>query len=306
MRDESKGMLLGLLGVTGFGFTLPVTRMVIPELDPVFVGSGRAVMAAVVASLWLMATRSRLPSASQWQKLSIVTAGVVVGFPLLSAWAMQSVPASHGGVVLGIMPLATAMVGVFIAQERPSFSFWLVGLAGSTVVIAYTLWTGSGYLHFGDLVLLGAVVSAAIGYAMGGQLSKELGGGAVICWALVLALPIHAIPAYFAAPVSLIDISTDTWIGFLYLALVSQLLGFFLWNAGLALGGIARVSQTQLVQPFVTIAASAVLLGEVIEPTTIGFALLVISLVMLGRGMPVLSAPRVKVVEPIPYSGRGD
>lgn len=295
-------MLLGLLGVVGFSFTLPVTGMVLPELEPMFVGSGRAVLAAMVASLWLLVTRSRLPNASQWRRLFIVSAGVVIGFPLLSAWAMQTVPASHGGVVLGIMPLGTAVVGVFVAHERPSSGFWLVGLAGATVVIAYTMWIGNGHVQIGDLALLGAVVSAAIGYAVGGYLSKELGGSEVICWALVLSLPVHVIPAWLFAPVSFVEISSHTWTGFLYLALVSQLLGFFLWNKGLALGGIARVSQTQLVQPFVTIVASALLLDEVIESTTIIFALVVIGVVTLGRNMPIVTASSVMMVEAASYS----
>ena len=305
MRSESKGMWLGLLGVTGFGFTLPVTRLVIPELDPVFIGSGRAVVAAGLAGLVLLAKRSRLPTVSQWRQLLVVAAGVVVGFPMLSAWAMQTVPASHGGVVLGVLPLATAVVGAFIMGERPSMGFWLVSLAGSATVVGYALWTGAGTLQIGDLALLGAVVSAAIGYAVGGKLTKELGGGPVICWALVISLPLIVFPAWLTAPESFAAVSGDAWLGFLYLALVSQLFGFFLWNAGLALGGIARVSQTQLLQPFVTIAASAVLLSEAIETSTVVLALIVISLVAIGRTMPVASAPRAPVTGPVCCQSRG-
>jgi drug/metabolite transporter (DMT)-like permease len=306
MRDESKGMLLGLLAVTGFGFTLPVTRMVVAELDPMFIGFGRALVAALVAAVWLIATNSRLPNASQWRRLLITMSCVAVGFPLLSAWAMQSVPASHGGVVLAVVPLGTALVGAFIARERPSTGFWMVSLAGSVIVAAYSIRGGSETLQTGDLALLGAVITAVIGYAMGGQLSRELGGAATICWTLVLSLPFVAVPTWLAAPTSFSAVSTGSWIGFLYLALVSQLFGFFLWNAGLALGGIARVSQTQLVQPFVTIVASVWLLGETIEPLTIGFAVVVISLVAMSRNMPIYSVSPLAATTPATCRTKGD
>ncbi len=297
ISNESKGMMLGFLGVMTFGITLPVTCLVIPYLDPVFIGLGRAVVAALVAAMLLLGTRQPLPNRNQLNRLLVVGSGVVVGFPLFSAWAMQTVPASHGGVVLGILPLATALTGVLISNEKSSFGFWASSLIGSAVVIGYSISRGVESIHLGDLILLGAVASAAIGYAVGGQLAKEIGGWQVICWALVVSLPFIIVPAWLQAPKGGINIPAHVWMGFLYLSLVSQLLGFFLWNAGLALGGIARVSQAQLVQPFVTIAASAFLLHEAIDVITVLFALLLVGTVAVGKAMPIHELYERRVTE---------
>jgi len=287
MKNETKGMLLGLIGVSAFGLTLPATRVVVPYLDPIFIGLGRAVLAALVAVLLLFSFKQKIPNKKQIYQLSIVALGVVVGFPVFSSWAMQYVPASHGGVVLGVLPLATAAVGVLIGNERPSFSFWLVSVLGSGLVILYALIQGSGGIHIADLALLGAVISAAIGYAVGARLSREIGGWQVISWALVLAFPFIVIPAISYAPESLSNISVASYVSFLYLALVSQLFAFFIWYKGLALGGIARVSQTQLLQPFITLLASVLFLGEVIDIETVVFVFLVVSSVWLGKRMPI-------------------
>ena len=287
MSNESKGMLLGLLGVIAFGLTLPATRYVITYFDPIFIGLGRAVVAAVVAILLLIITKQPLPSRRQFYKLIIIALGVVIGFPIFSAWAMQTVPASHGGVVLGILPLATAFVGTLISNERPSKGFWITGVIGSIIVIVYSLFYGADSFHIGDVALLGAIISAAIGYAVGGQLSKEIGGWQVICWALAISLPFIIVPAWMKGPQEMLTIPANIWMGFLYLALVSQLLGFFLWNKGLALGGVARVSQAQLIQPFVTIIASALLVSEALDAITMLFALLVVSTVAIGKRMPI-------------------
>ncbi|MCP3674584.1 MAG: DMT family transporter [Gammaproteobacteria bacterium] len=287
MSNESKGMLLGILGVIFFGLTLPATRYIITYFDPIFIGLGRAVVASFFALLLLYFTKQPIPNKNQISKLIVISIGVVIGFPVLSAWAMQTVPASHGGVVLGVLPLATAIVGVLISNERPSIGFWITGIVGSSIVVVYSLFYGVGSFHAGDIALFGAVISASIGYAIGGQLSKEIGGWQVICWALVISLPFIIVPAWIQGPKEIINIPINIWVGFLYLALVSQLLGFFLWNNGLALGGIARVSQTQLIQPFVTIVASSLLVNEVLDITTIVFALLVVSTVAVGKRMPI-------------------
>jgi drug/metabolite transporter (DMT)-like permease len=213
---------------------------------------------------------------------------VVIGFPILTAWAMQTVPASHGGVVLGVLPLATAVAAAVVSNEKPSVGFWICGLAGSAIVILYTLLQGFGSFQFGDFLLIGAIVSAAMGYALGGKLSKELGGWQVICWALVISFPFIVVPAWLEAPQTNIDsLPLSVLLSFLYLALISQLFGFFLWNKGLALGGISRVSQTQLLQPFVTLVASAYLINETVDLQTIVFAFLVIGIVAIGKKMPV-------------------
>lgn len=289
MTSEAKGMLLGLIGVSAFGLTLPATKLILPYLDPVFIGLGRAVLAAFFAALFLLWFKQKIPSKQQLVQLSIVALGVVIGFPVLSSWAMQFVPASHGGVVAGILPLLTTVVGVIIGHERPSMGFWITSVIGSFLVIAYALLQGSGTLHVADIALLGAIISAAIGYAVGAKLSKQLGGWQVICWSLVLAFPFILLPTIHYAPNSFLNFPISTYISFLYLALVSQLFAFFAWYKGLALGGIARVSQTQLVQPFITIFASVLILNEVIDTTTILFVVLVVGIVWLGKKMPINS-----------------
>ena len=288
MSDESKGMFLGLVGVVSFGLTLPATRFIIPYFEPVFIGLGRAVIASFVAALLLIATKQTRPSRNQFYQLLGGASGVGGGFPVLSAWAMQTVPASHGGVVLGVLPLATAIVGSVISNEKPSVAFWICGIVGSAVVIAYSLLQGVGEFQTGDFFLLGAIVSAATGYALGGKLSKEIGGWQVICWALVISFPFIIVPAWLEAPQDAVgSLPLNVILSFLYLALVSQLFGFFFWNKGLALGGVARVSQTQLLQPIVTLVASALLINETINVQTIVFAILVIVTVAIGKKMPI-------------------
>ena len=287
MKNETKGMLLGLISVGAFGLTLPATRVVVPHLDPIFIGLGRAVLAALFAAIFLLWFRQKIPTKKQIYRLSVVALGVVIGFPVFSSWAMQYVPASHGGIVLGVLPLATALVGVLIGNERPSFSFWLVSVIGGCLVILYALSQGSGGIQAADIALLGAILSAAVGYAVGAKLSKDIGGWQVICWALVLAFPFILAPTIRYAPESLSDMPVVGYASFLYLALVSQLFAFFVWYKGLALGGIARVSQAQLLQPFITLFASALFLGEVIDIKTMVFVFLVVSSVWLGKRMPI-------------------
>ncbi len=287
MNDESKGMLLGFIGVSAFGLTLPATKIVVAYMDPVFIGLGRAVIAAVLAAVLLILFRQKLPNRKQFLELVWVGLGVVIGFPVLSSWAMQYVPASHGGVVLGILPLATAIAGAVVGNERPSLAFWAVGVLGSLLVVSYALLQGSGGIHVADIALLGAVLSAAVGYAVGARLSKEMGGWQVICWALVITLPFTLVPAVVTAPATFADMPVNVYACFLYLAVISQLMGFFVWYKGLALGGTARVSQMQLFQPFITLLASIALLGEALDLQTIVFIVLVVCSVWLGKRMPI-------------------
>lgn len=287
MKSETKGMLLGLLGIIGFGLTLPATKFVLPYMDPVFIGCGRSVVAAIVGALLLLLFRQKIPNASQIKKLIVVSLGVVVGFPLLTSWAMLYVSATHGGVVVGILPLITVIVSSVIGQEKPSKAFWLVSTLGSSLVVIYAVRHSSGGVELADLALLAAIVSAAIGYAVGAKVSKEIGGWQVICWALILALPITMIPTFVTAPESLINIPISASLSFLYLSLGSQLLAFFAWYRGMLLGGIARVSQVQLLQPFITLLAAVVLLEESIDTESILFATMVACSVWLGKKMPI-------------------
>ena len=289
---ETAGMLLGFLGVAGFSLTLPVTRHAVAYFSPVFIGCGRGFVAALAALAYLLLIRSRIPSRRDLMSLAVVAAGIVFGFPLLSAWAMLHVPSAHGAVMLGILPLATAFVGTLIAGERPSVPFWIAGTVGACAVILFALiQNDAGGLHLADLALLGAVASAAVGYAEGARLSRTLGGWQVICWALVLSMPLLAVPTAFE--VYRLDLRAPTpaaWSGFLYLSLVSQFFAFFFWYRGLALGGIARVSQVQLLQIFLTLFASALMLKETVDVTTIAFSVFVVATVAVSRRMPVRRA----------------
>ena len=282
-RDRRVGLAWGLVGVVAFSVTLPATRAAVAHLDPVFVGLGRAVVAAVLAATALAATRSPRPTIAQMRELAVVALGVVVGFPLLSAYAMRQVPASHGAVLTGLLPLATAGAAAWLAHERPRRRFWGWAAFGSAVVVAYALWRGGGAPHAADLLLVGAVAAAAIGYAKGAALSRTLPGWQDISWALVLSAPFLAVPTWLAADARLASAPWTAWAGFAYVAAVSMYLGFFAWYRGLAQGGIAAVGQVQLLQPFLTIVAAALLLGEALDPLTFVAAGLVIASIAMGR-----------------------
>ncbi|HKY94591.1 MAG TPA: DMT family transporter [Kiloniellales bacterium] len=298
--EEAQAWLLGFSGVAIFSLSLPMTRLAVAELPPIFVGPGRAVVAAFPAAILLWLTRQRWPRGREWLGLAVVSLGVVLGFPLLSAWAMQRVEASHGAVVLGILPLATAVFGALLAAERPSPGFWLVAAVGSTLVVIFAL-DDAGTLAWADLALLAAVFSAGLGYAEGARLSRALGGWQVISWALVLAAPFLAVPVGLAVPdVDWGALSWRTWAAFAYVSLFAQYIGFFAWYRGLALGGIAKIGQVQLLQAFLTIGFAALLNGEAIGWRTIVFAVAVVGCVAIGRRQKVR-----RLTSPLPNAGEG-
>jgi drug/metabolite transporter (DMT)-like permease len=283
MNHEIKGMWYGFIGVAIFSLTLPFTRMAVQQFDPLFVGFGRGAVAGLCALpiLWFM--KAPLPSAGQWRRLAVTALGVVLGFPVFSSIAMQSVPPSHGAIVLGALPLATALVGALRFGERPSPWFWAAALTGSALVVGFALREGGGSFHLADLALFAAVILAALGYAEGGRLAQTMGGPQVIAWALLLCLPV-------LLPLSLwlgwrhgFAGSPQAWAGFAYVSLFSMLIGFFFWYKGLALGGIARVAQMQLLQPFMTLFGAALLVGDRLQLGNLVFAALVIAVVALGR-----------------------
>ena len=285
VHDRRAGLAWGLVGVAAFSLTLPATRVAVAHLDPVFVGLGRAIVAAALAATALVAARTPRPVGRQWGGLAVVALGVVVGFPLLSAYAMRYVDASHGAVVIGLLPLATAAAGAWLAHERPSAGFWRWAALGSAVAVAFALWRGGGAPHIADLLLVGAVGAAAIGYAEGARLARALGGWQVISWALVISAPFLAVPALLAFDLRTIHAPWSAWVGFAYVSIVSMYLGFFAWYRGLAQGGIAAVGQVQLLQPLMTIVASALLIGESLDaPTFVAAALVVASIAMGRRG----------------------
>ncbi|MGZ5195818.1 MAG: DMT family transporter [Ramlibacter sp.] len=291
--EEIKGLWLGLAGVTIFALTLPMTRLAVgtpdaPQMSGVFIALGRAVIAALLSAAFLVATRAPLPRPRDWPALAITSAGVVFGFPLLTSIAMRHVEAVHASVIVGVLPLATAGVGAWLHRQRPSAGFWICAALGSALVVAFAI-VRSGHDGFAiepaDLLLLAAMACAAVGYGWGAQLSQRMRAEHVICWALVIALPLTAPFAAITRPHT--ELNATAWWGFAYVAVFSMWLGFFAWYRGLALGGTVRVSQVQLVQPFLGMLFAVPLLGERLDALTLGFGVAVIATVFIGKKMPV-------------------
>lgn len=266
-----------------FSVTLPVTRIAVPEMGGTFVGLGRALVAALLAGAVLLLRGEKLPERRHWPGLAVVALGVVVGFPLCSALALKGLPAAHSAVLVGLLPGATALMAVLRAGERPSLPFWLSAGAGVAAVLLFALAEGAGLPQPGDGLLLLAVLSAAVGYAEGGRLARELEGWRVICWALVFAAPFLVLPVSLSVGPHLLSASPAAWWGFFYVSCVSMFLGFFAWYRALALGGVAHVGQVQLVQPVLTLLWAALLLHEPLKPLTLLAALGVIGSVALTQ-----------------------
>lgn len=293
MKDETLGMWLGVIGVAMFAVTLPMTRLATgsqdaPQLSPWFVTLGRAALAGVLSAIFLLATRSPRPASHQWKPLGMAVLGNAIGFPLLLAFALRVVTASHAAVVTALLPLVTAAVAAWVLHQRARFGFWLCAIAGSLLVVAFSVLRASQGGHgfgFGfewaDLLLVGAVIAASFGYIYGAQVTPSLGAERVICWVCVMALP-FTLPAALALwPQQ--PVAVSAWVGFVYVGMFSMWIGFFAWYRGLALGGALRVSQTQLLQPFLSILASIPLLGEPLDVVTLGFAIAVVATVVIGK-----------------------
>ncbi|MBI2772576.1 MAG: DMT family transporter [Burkholderiales bacterium] len=294
--DEIRGLWFGALGVVIFALTLPMTRLAVgtpeaPQMSGVFIALGRAVVASVLSAVFLAATRAPLPRREDWWPLAITSAGVVFGFPLFTSIAMRHVEAVHASVIVGVLPLATAGVGAWLHRQRPSAGFWVCAAVGSALVVAFAV-IRSGASGLGiqpaDVLLLAAMGCAAVGYAWGARLSQHMRAEYVICWALVMALPLTLPAALITRPQA--PLSASAWWGFAYVAVFSMWLGFFAWYRGLALGGTVRVSQVQLLQPFLGMLFAVPLLGERLDALTLGFALAVIATVFIGKKMPVRAA----------------
>jgi len=277
MKDRVEGISLALLAVLCFSVTLPATRLAVPQLGPEFIGFGRGVVAGLIALCVVLVTREPLPDRRHWKGLAIVSLGVTIGFPLFSAFALRTLPSAHSAVVVGLLPAATAVMAVLMIGERPPLPFWVASGAGVLAVLLFAAVEGAGHPQFADLLLLIAVMGGAIGYAEGSRIAKEIGGFRVILWALVFCLPVLAIP------VSVVLIAngfphatTEAWLWFGYVAVISQFLAFMPWYRGLVLAGVAYTSQLGLIQPVLTLGWSALILGEKISALTIGAALVVI------------------------------
>jgi drug/metabolite transporter (DMT)-like permease len=293
LSRERLGLLLGFVGIAIFGGTLPATRLAVSAIDPIAVTALRTAIAGLASLALLIVLWRPFPPRKLWFQLVVGTVCVGILFPLLTALAVKTVDASHGGVVLGALPIATALVAVLITHERPKPLFWIASLAGAGLVVAFALRQGGGALSAGDLLLFAAVAVSAIGYAFSGRLTTQMPGWEVISWVLVIALPISLPAAVLTMPADLAHIAPKPWLALLYVALFSQWIGFFAWNAGLAMGGIARVAQVQLLQPFVTFALAAFFNGEIITPQIVLFALAVVATVAIstrtrGRATPAI------------------
>jgi len=291
MTDDTRGLLLGLAGVAIFSLTLPFTRMAVADMDPLFLTLGRALGAALLAACWLRWTRARRPTRADLPGLAMVAGGCVIGFPLLTSIALRSLPASHGAVLVGVLPLCTALYAALRGHERPSRGFWLLALLGAALVAGFALAQGGGSLHGADLLVFGAVAAAAAGYAEGARLARRIGGLDAIGWALLLAAPPVALALALTMDAGqaarLAAASWRAWLAFGYVTVFSMFVGFIFWYRGLALGGVARVGQVQLLQPFLSLAGAALLLGEPLTLANCGFALAVIGVVGAGRRMQV-------------------
>jgi drug/metabolite transporter (DMT)-like permease len=291
---ETRGLWLGLLGVAIFAMTLPMTRLAVgpadaPQLPPLFVTAGRAALAGLLSMAFLRLTGAPRPPRRLWPALGLCAAGTVIGFPLFLALALRQVDAMHAAVVTGLLPLATAAIAALALRQRPAAGFWACALAGSALVVAFAAWAGGGRLVWADGLLLLAILSAASGYVAGATASRELSAEQVICWVLVASLPLTAPLMLLSWPAQ--PASAGAWAGFGYVTLFSMWLGFFAWYRGLALGGTVRVSQVQLLQPFLALLFAVPILGERLDPLTLFFSLAVIATVFLGRRMPVRTGP---------------
>lgn len=274
------GWLNGLLGVVIFSGSLPATRIAVLEMSPFFLTFLRASLAGLLAIILVCVLREPRPQRAQLFPLLIVSGGVVIGFPLLTALALQHVTSAHSIVFLGLLPLCTAIFAVLRGGERPKRAFWLFSLLGSLLVVAFALAQSHAVSLTGDLLMLAAVIVCGLGYAEGAALTRTLGGWQVICWALILSLPVMLPAAWLTQPATLVDISAQAWGALSYVSLFSMLIGFIFWYNGLARGGIAAVGQLQLLQPFFGLALSALLLNERVSPlmllVTLGVILCVI------------------------------
>jgi drug/metabolite transporter (DMT)-like permease len=279
MSREWLGLVLGLVGVIVFGGSLPMTKLAVSGFEPGFVTFVRPAGAGLVALAVLLALRRRLPPRDALWPLVVSSLALVWGWPGLTNFAMKTVPAAHGGVVAGLLPLTTAAAAALIIKDRQPLEFWGFAVAGAVLVIGFALHDNVAGLTGGDGLLLIAVVICAVGYVAAGNLSKRMPSWEVVSWMLVVSLPFALAGTAWTWPATGLSAPPMALFGLGYITLLSQYLGFFAWNMGLAMGGVARVSQVQLVQTFVTLSFAALLLAEPVAPTTWMMALLVVMIV---------------------------
>lgn len=289
-QDVIKGLWLGALGVVIFAMTFPMTRLAVgdaahPQLAPEFVTAARAALAGLLSGVYLRAVGAPRPQRAQWSSLVVCALGTVVGFPLCIALALREVESMHAAVVTGVIPIGTAVVGALALRQRPSAGFWVCAVAGCALVLAYAAWSGGGRWVAADGWLLLAVVSTSLAYVAGGRASSHMPAQQVICWVVAGSLPLTLPLTWWWWPTR--EVTPAAWGGLLYVSLFSMWLGFFAWYRGLALGGIVRVSQVQLIQPFLALLFAVPILGERLDPITVLFSIAVMAVVLISRHMPI-------------------
>jgi drug/metabolite transporter (DMT)-like permease len=290
MSRAQLGFLLGVVGVLVFGGTLPMTRLAVVDLAPLFITAGRAAGAGLIALGVVAILRCPLPMRSDLVRIAAAGAMLVWGFPGLMALGMRSVPASHGGVILALLPIATAVAATLVAGERPSRAFWSVSAAGALLVAAFTLRSAEGGLTLDHGWLVLSVALCSLGYAISGELGRRMASWEVISWLVIVQLPLTLPLAFLSLPADAGAVAPRAWLAFAYLMVLSQYLGFFAWNAGLALGGVAKVGQVQLLQTFVTLGFAYAINGEAVGWETLAFAAAVVALVVAAQRLRVARA----------------
>ncbi len=305
MTPHTRGLWLGLVGVAVFALTLPMTRLATgsvdaPQLSPWFITFGRVAIAGGLSAVFLLATRSPWPKPHQRKPLAIAMLCNALGFPLLLALALRQVSSGHAAVLTALLPLATAAMAAWVLHQRARLGFWLCAVLGSALVVVFSLLRAhqhSGHFAFelADLLLLVAMLAAALGYVYGAQVTPELGAERVICWMCLMALPFALPVAWATWPTQ--PIAATSWMALAYVGVFSMWAGFFAWFRGLAIGGALRVSQVQLLQPFISILAAVPLLGEPLETMTVGFALAVVGTVFAGKRLAMPAAPTVFIAK---------
>ena len=293
-QDVIKGLWLGALGVVIFAMTFPMTRLAVgdaahPQLAPEFVTAARAALAGLLSVVYLRVVGAPRPLRGQWSSLVVCALGTVVGFPLCIALALREVESMHAAVVTGVIPIGTAVVGAMALRQRPSTGFWACAVVGCVLVLTYAAWAGGGHWVAADGWLLLAVVSTSLAYVAGGRASSHMPAQQVICWVVAGSLPLTLPLTWWWWPTR--EVTGAAWGGLLYVSLFSMWLGFFAWYRGLALGGIVRVSQVQLIQPFLALLFAVPILGERLDPITVLFSLAVVAVVLVSRRMPVGATP---------------
>lgn len=276
MKRTTEGWGSGLLGVIIFSGSLPATRVAVADFSPIFLTCARAVIAALLGGIFLFALRQPRPQKQDIVPLILVAVGGVVGFPLLTALALQHITSAYSIVFIGLLPLATAIFGVLRGGEHPKPAFWLFSTIGAVAVAGFALYGSQAGNVTGDLLMVAAILVCGLGYAEGATLSRRLGGWQVISWSLLLSLPLMAIIALAYLPSSWGNIHLSSWIGLGYVSVFSMLVGFIFWYRGLALGGIAGVGQLQLLQPFFGLLLAALFLHEPVAWTMVASTLFVV------------------------------